>query len=263
MQHTSHEPFERLEHLEPKKRKWAGGIVIAVFVVFSLLLAWFVGRPMVRFVSEPQQFRAWVDAHGLWGRAAFTGMVLLQVVIAVIPGEPLEIGAGYAFGALEGTLLCLLGTTLGGMLVFGLVRRYGLRLVEVFFSREKIYSLRFMRDEKRLNLLTFLVFFIPGTPKDLLTYFVGLTPIPFGTFCWITAVARIPSIVTSTIGGSALGMKNYVFALIAFGATALLSLGGLLIYRSICRRHERQNSVPENASPRSSSEPGPPGVLPR
>ena len=196
------------------------------------------GPELLAFVADAPRFRAWVDSSGLWGRVAFVGMVVFQLIIAIIPGEPLEMGAGYAFGAVEGTLLCILGCVIGSALVFLFVRRFGVKLVEVFFSREKIRSLRFLQDSRRLNLLTFIVFFIPGTPKDLLSYFIGLTDMKLGTWLLITGVARIPSIVTSTVTGDALGLQNYQFALIAFGATLLLSLGGILVYRRLsARRH--------------------------
>ena len=213
-------------------------IAIIVALVFVGVVGYLVGKPMIEFVREPERFRAWVDSSGLWGRVAFVGMVVFQLIIAIIPGEPLEMGAGYAFGAVEGTLLCILGCVIGSALVFLFVRRIGVKLVEVFFSREKIRSLRFLQDSRRLNLLTFIVFFIPGTPKDLLSYFIGLTDMKLGTWLLITGVARIPSIVTSTVTGDALGLQNYQFALIAFGATLLLSLGGILVYRRLsARRH--------------------------
>ena len=213
-------------------------IAIIVALVFVGVVGYLVGKPMIEFVREPERFRAWVDSSGLWGRVAFVGMVVFQLIIAIIPGEPLEMGAGYAFGAVEGTLLCILGCVIGSALVFLFVRRFGVKLVEVFFSREKIRSLRFLQDSRRLSLLTFIVFFIPGTPKDLLSYFIGLTDMKLGTWLLITGVARIPSIVTSTVTGDALGLQNYQFALIAFGATLLLSLGGILVYRRLsARRH--------------------------
>lgn len=213
-------------------------IAIIVALVFVGVVGYLVGKPMIEFVREPERFRAWVDSSGLWGRVAFVGMVVFQLIIAIIPGEPLEMGAGYAFGAVEGTLLCILGCVIGSALVFLFVRRFGVKLVEVFFSREKIRSLRFLQDSRRLNLLTFIVFFIPGTPKDLLSYFIGLTDMKLGTWLLITGVARIPSIVPSTVTGDALGLQNYQFALIAFGATLLLSLGGILVYRRLsARRH--------------------------
>ena len=168
-------------------------------------------------------------------------MQILQVFFAVIPGEPMEFGAGYAFGAVEGTLLCLIGTTAGSMIIYFFVRRFGVRAVEIFFSREKIESLHFLRSEHKRNTLMFLLMLIPGTPKDLLSYFAPLTGMGPWTWLWITTVARIPSIVTSTIGGSALGVQNYVFAAIALGVTLLISGAGLLIYRRICRAHEKRS----------------------
>ena len=228
-----------MQMTDRQKKIWGIATVIGL-VVFMGLLCWFVGRPMIRFVSEPEKFRLWVDEHGIWGRLAFIGMVIFQIIVAIIPGEPLEIGAGYAFGAVEGTSLCLIGAVLGGAIVVLLVRRYGIKLVEVFFPKEKIMSLRFMQDSRRLELLVFIVFMIPGTPKDLLCYAVGLTNLRMRDWLWISLVARIPSIITSTIGGNALGERNYVFAAAVFAVTLLISLGGILLYRHICRKENEE-----------------------
>ena len=219
-----------------KKALYAAAI--AIFILFTLAVSWFVGRPLIRFVRQPEQFRAWVQGHGLLGQLAFLGMTVLQIVIAIIPGEPLELGAGYAFGFWRGTLLCEIGILLGGLLVFLFVRRFGVKAVEVFFPREKIESLRFLHNEKRLALWVFILFFIPGTPKDIMTYIVTLTPMKLSTFLLLSTVARLPSVVTSTIGGNALGTGKLTFALIVFGATALISALGILIYRRICKRSE-------------------------
>ncbi len=231
-------PSHNRPELSDKAKKYIAAASIAVFVLLTAAIAWFVGRPMLKFVSEPERFRDWVDSGGLMSRVYFLGMQLLQVFFAIIPGEPMEIGAGYAFGAVEGTLLCLAGTTIGSMAVYFFVRRFGVKAVEIFFSKEKIESLRFLRDAHRRNTLVFLLMLIPGTPKDLLSYFVPLTGMGPLTWLWITSVARIPSIVTSTIGGSALGVQNYVFAAVALGMTLLISGIGLLIYRRICRVHQ-------------------------
>ena len=228
---------ERAQLTEAHKKKiYLFAIVVAL--LFIAAVGYLVGKPMVEFVREPERFRAWVDSSGFVSRVVFVGMVVFQLIIALIPGEPLEMGAGYAFGAVEGTILCIIGCVIGSALVFLFVRRFGVKLVEVFFPREKIRSLRFLQDSRRLDLLTFIVFFIPGTPKDLLSYFIGLTDMKLGTWLLITAVARIPSIVTSTVTGDALGLKDYQFALIAFGVTLALSLAGILVYRRLsARRH--------------------------
>lgn len=223
-----------MTHRQKKLAAWCAGMI---FILFIGLTAWYIGTPMVRLVSQPQAFRAWVEAHGFGGKLLFVGMVILQVIVAIIPGEPLEIGAGYAFGAVEGTLLCLIGIAIGSTLVFLLVRKFGVPLVEVFFSVEKIRSLRFLQDSRRLNRLTFLLFFIPGTPKDLLCYFVGLTEMKLPVWMAISFFARIPSVVTSTLGGDALGTQSYLRAVIVFAVAAVLSAAGLYLY------HRLKNAV--------------------
>lgn len=229
-------------HLTVKQKKIISVLVLVLFLGFSALVAYFIGKPMISLVSEPEKFRAWVESRGNWGRLIFIGMMVFQVLIALVPGEPLEIGAGYAFGAAEGTILCVIGVTVGSIMVFGLVRRFGMRLVEVFFDTGKIKKLKFLQNEKRLDLITFLVFFLPGTPKDLLTYFVGVTDIKLSKFILIVSVARLPSIITSTVGGSALGIGKYELAVIVFGVTIAASLLGLFIYNRICKHRAKKNN---------------------
>ncbi len=221
-----------------RSKKIVSATVITAFILFCAAVGWFIGRPLIQFVGEPEKFRAWVNASGIWGMVAFVGMTVFQVIIAFVPGEPLEIGAGYAFGAFWGTVLCIIGITIGSLIVFWLVRTFGVKLLEVFFTYEKIKSLKFLQNEKRLALITFFLFFLPGTPKDLLTYFVGLTKIDFKGFLFIVAIARIPSIITSTIGGSFLGSEKYILAVIAFGVTLLISVIGWLVYNKISKKNK-------------------------
>lgn len=223
-----------------KQKKLIAWAAIAIFLLLSAVVGWFVGRPLVRFASQPEQFRQWVDGHGLMGCAAYVGMVFLQVVVAVIPGEPLEISGGYAFGAVRGSLLCLLGAFLGSVAVFALVRRFGRELVDIFFPREKLEKLKFLQSSPKRDTLFWLVFMVPGTPKDLLCYFAGLTDLSWGKWLLLCTVGRLPSVLTSTIGGDALGVKDYQFAVLVFAATLAVSAVGLLIYRALCRRHQRR-----------------------
>jgi len=230
------------ERLTLKQKRLFGFISIVLLIVFVALLSWYIGRPMIRFVSEPEKFRHWVDSKGFLGKIIFILMVFFQVVIAIIPGEPLEIGAGYAFGAIEGTILTMIGITLGSLIIFWLVKTIGTRFVEVFFSLEKIKSLKFLQNNKRLNLITFIVFFVPGTPKDLLSYFIGLTDIKLRNWLLIASFARLPSIVTSTFGGDALGEKEYKSAIIIFLVALIVSFLGWSVYKIICYYHNKRET---------------------
>jgi len=227
--------------LNEKNKKLIAVISIIIFIIFCGVVTWYIGRPLIKFVSEPEKFRTWVENYGFLGKLSFIGMVFFQVVIALVPGEPFEIGAGYAFGVIEGTILSEIGITLGSMVVFLAVKTFGVRLVEVFFSREKINSLKFLKDKKKRNVIIFLVFFLPGTPKDLLTYFVGLTDMKLSHFLLLASVARLPSVITSTVGGDALGGEDYIFAIIVFALTLIFSGVGLLIYNFIQKKKNKSN----------------------
>jgi uncharacterized membrane protein YdjX (TVP38/TMEM64 family) len=162
----------------------------------------------------------------------------LQVFIALIPGELIETAAGYAFGPVVGTLLCYAGVAAASSVIFLLTRRFGVRLVEIFVPREKINQLRFINTPKKRDGLIFLLFFIPGTPKDLLTYFVGLTDIKLSAFLILSLVARIPSVLSSTFGGHLLGEGQYWGAVALYGITGAVSLLGLMLYNRIVKKRQ-------------------------
>ena len=222
-----------------ERKPWIGVLLIVFAVLFSGFVAWFVGWPLVQWLGEPEQFRDWVSGKGAWGVLAFIGMMLVQVVIALIPGEPFEIAAGYAFGYFFGTLWCMVSIVLGSALIFFLVRRFGKRLVNLFFPDKELDNLRFLNSERKRSTVFFLLMLIPGTPKDLLSYVAGLTKIEFWHWMLIVAVARIPSVVTSVVGGSALGEERYVLAAIVFAATLIVSGIGILIYRQILKKKQQ------------------------
>lgn len=230
--------------LTAKQQKTIGIAAIVVAIIITALIIWLVGVPLVKFASQPEKFREWINDHGVGGRAAYMGMVIFQVIIAVLPGEPFEIAGGYSFGAVEGTILCIAASTIGSMLVFWLVRRYGTKLVEIFFSREKLSNVKFLKTKEKRDFIYLIIFMIPGTPKDLLSYAAGLTDIRVPVWLLICSLGRIPSIITSTVGGDALGTKNYWFAVIVFAVTLAVSTAGLLIYNRICDRH-KGGDVPE------------------
>lgn len=221
------------------QRRLAGAGGVLLLVILSVLLYWKVGAPLVRLASNPEQFRQWVEGFGIWGKAAYLGLVILQILAAFIPGEPLEIAGGYVFGALQGTLLCLLADFLGSALVFLLVRRFGVKLVRLFFSQEKVDSVGFLKSSPRRTLLYLIVFMIPGTPKDLLCYVGGLTDIRLPALLLIASLGRIPSVVTSAVGGDALGTGSFGFAAAVFAVTLLVSAAGLTLYHRLQKREKK------------------------
>ena len=221
-------------------------ILIAAWIVVIGLFAsvlWFVGRPMIQLARTPELFRDWVDSHGIWGKLLYMGMMALQVVVVLIPGEPFELAGGYAFGWFQGTVLALSGFVIGSSLVFTLVRKYGVKLVEVFFSKDKINELGFLKNPKKTKIIAFIIMMIPGTPKALISYLAGLTKLDMKEWLTIVAVARIPSLISSTIPGAAAGSENYVLAIVVWVLSLIISAFGVAYYRRICKEQAEEASA--------------------
>ncbi len=223
-----------------RRRRTVTVLSLCAAVLLAGFLTWVFARKLQQIGGTPEDFKAFIDSFGFAGILVGLGVQMLQVMVALIPGEVVEIGLGSAFGAVKGTLFCMLGVAVASALVFLAVKRFGVRLVELFFPREKIDSLRFINSEKKLKRMVFLLFFIPGTPKDLLTYFVGLTRMKLSDFLVVSLIARIPSVVSSTIGGNLLSEKDYVSAAVLFAVTGAVSLLGILLYDLVVKRQKKK-----------------------
>ncbi len=231
------------DKLTLKRKRIIAVISLVTVIGLMCLVAYFA---VYRFFSgnkAAENFEAFIESYGWWGRFVALGIQFLQVFIAFIPGEFVEVGLGLAFGAVEGTVICMIGVALGSAAVFLLVKKWGIRVAELFVDSRKINSLKFINSEKKLNYTVFILFLIPGTPKDLLCYIVPLTRMKTAEFMIITMLARIPSIVSSTIGGNLFGEGKYLEGAILLLVTGFFSIAGLKIYDIIIRKHTAEKAA--------------------
>ncbi|MGM9682638.1 MAG: TVP38/TMEM64 family protein [Eubacteriales bacterium] len=217
--------------------------VLSVFAVLSIVLA------VIGFIYIKKEFKDTDAFRDLVSRNYFLSVVVLilvcalQVIVALIPGELVEIVSGYAFGAWMGAVYCIIGATLGSVIVILISRKFGRRFVESIYPREKIDALPVLGDPKTRNIMTALLFLIPGTPKDLLTYAIGLTNQSIPMYILLTTFSRLPSVITSTMGGNALGDSEFFLALKIFAFTAAISLAGYLVYLRITNGGKKKNGT--------------------
>lgn len=228
------------KYLTPKRLvAIISALIAAALIAF---LTYFLWSKLNTIASSPEALRDVILSYGAGSYAVGLGIQVLQVFVALIPGELVELALGYSFGFLGGTAVCLLGIAIATVPIFLLTKKLGVRFAEIFVDREKIEQLSFIKSETKLKRLIFLLFFIPGTPKDLLTYFVGLTPLSLGDFLIITLTARIPSIVTSTASGYFFAEGNYLTSAVIYAVTGALSLFGIWSYKRITSRRKSKKS---------------------
>jgi len=190
------------------------------------------------YFENPQMFRDFVEQHYILGIFIMFFMFVIQVILALIPGGLLEVACGYAFGSVVGSLIAVAGIMTGSALTILLVRKFGKKFAELFYPKEKLDTIKILKNKKKRNVLVFLVFLIPGTPKDLLTYVVGLTDMSIPMYLLLTGIARTPAIVISTIGGDSLGLEKYWQGILFLIGLALASGIGVFIYRKIHKKEE-------------------------
>lgn len=213
------------------------GIILTLFLVLYLT----VGKSLTAFVTDTDSFKQWLDSYNGLSAAVFVFIRAFQTVIKIIPAEPLEIASGYAFGTFGGLALCSLGSFLGSLVIVMLSRFFGAKFVNAFINEEQINQLKIIGDKNNQRLFLIVFYLIPGTPKDIFTYIAGTLKINLVEFFVITTLARIPSIITSTICGAQISEKNYITALIVFLLTAFVTALCTLAYKKYNDKQKNPN----------------------
>lgn len=229
----SDKQFEETKHYS---KRYAATLLSVISVILAIL-AIVGGILLYEYIDD---LEAYAKEHIVVGSLIFSAICAIQVIVAFIPGEIVEVAAGVLFGPWWGTLFCLIAETLGSVIVILLVRKFGRRLVESLYPREKLDALPILNDPKKRNTFIFLLFAIPGTPKDFLTYIIGLTKVSIPMYILLTFFARIPSVITSTFMGASIGDGKLIQAVIILSATAVVSGIGYLVYLAIQKKNARK-----------------------
>jgi len=212
---------------------WINAVFLVIIIGILVYVSIEYAPEITRLVSHPKKFREFVLSYGQMSVLVFILFQILQVVIAIIPGEVVQIVGGYIFGTFWGTVYSFIGITTGYVIVFVIVRFFGFRLVKQMVSEaalEKFYSLI---NSPGSDITVFLLFLIPGVPKDILVYIAGLTPIKPFTFFIIISIARIPAMIGASYIGSNIQMENYIVAIIIFLIACILFIVGFIFKNRI------------------------------
>lgn len=212
-------------------------MILLVATIILLLLLTIKLLPLFKSIgtSEGQiEFKEKISSLGIGGVFVLLGMQLLQIVVPILPGEPIEFIAGMCYGTFGGMIVIFIGAFLSSCIIFFCVRKFGRDFIETFFKKESIEKLensKLLSNPQTLEMIFFILFLIPGTPKDLFVYIAGLLPIRTSRFLLISTFARFPSVISSTFAGSNIMKGNWHLSIISYAITFLLTGIAIVFYR--------------------------------
>ncbi|RYL90972.1 TVP38/TMEM64 family protein [Sporolactobacillus sp. THM19-2] len=217
-------------------------IVFLLITVGIIWLSWLYGPALTSLAANPGKLERFLNSFGGISILIFIGLQMIQVIIAVVPGELLEIAGGYIYGTLAGSLFSIIGIALGSAVNFFLGRLFGMSLLQLFISKEKLIKMSILLNGQKLKLAILILFLLPGIPKDILCYVGGLLPVRPLYFLSVSAAARIPALLISCYVGANLRKENFLLAAIVTGSSIIIIVLAFLLKKRITallHRHHR------------------------
>lgn len=218
-------------------------LLVFIFIIIRLIplfanLATSTGR--VEFGEQ-------IKSLGIVGAIQILLLEICKVVVVFLPGEPIELLSGMCFGPFLGTILIYIGVIFSTILIYLAVKKYGLALVEDIVPEDKFQKINDMlkNNAEKVELILFILYFLPLVPKDFLTYIGSLLPIRLGKFLFITLFARLPAVISSTIVGDSIIAGDIKTIVLAYVITYAISLTIAYIYNKNFKKSIREKKRQE------------------
>jgi len=230
------------------------GIIFAVLVLLLFFFSRYIPRPFSAFAPVGEEFddfegiysssdklSKFLQRLGPYSPAVFVLLQVLQVIGAPFPGELTGVAGGFVYGKPLGFLLSTVGLSLGSWVAFELASILGRPFVERFVRREVLQKFNFLTT-KAGTLICFVLFLVPGFPKDYLCYVLGLSRMRLSTFLLISIAGRMPGTYLLTMQGATIRNEQYHTFLMLLVASIVLFIVGYLyrnqVFDWLKHRHE-------------------------
>lgn len=223
---------------EQQHRRYARliiGVALIMVVVIGGIFAISHGKAVLDALVDGQRVQQEAQRLGVLAPLLLGALVVLQEVTVVIPSEPLELAAGYAFGFWKGALIYLLASAVGCCAILGVVRLAKHRVLRLFSHKRRAWFQQ-LATSHRFDLAILIAFFIPGLPKDVLAYGAALAGMRPLHLVAVTTVGRLPSVLAITLGSSYAASGDWRASAVVFALAAGVALGGLLLYHHVKRK---------------------------
>jgi uncharacterized membrane protein YdjX (TVP38/TMEM64 family) len=236
-----------------RRRLALRGIIFVSLVALLFFFSRYIPQPFSAFAPPGEEFddfeglysstdklSKFLQSLGPYSPAVFVLLQVLQVIAAPVPGELTGVAGGYVYGEFFGLILSTVGLTLGSWIAFELASILGRPFVERFVSHEALHKFDFLTTNTGAT-ICFLLFLIPGFPKDYLCYLLGLSRMKLGTFLLVSIVGRVPGTYLLNVQGAKFRDQEYYQVVVFSIASAAILLAAYLyrnkIYHWIKHRH--------------------------
>lgn len=198
-----------IEKLYEKVKKYKSYIGFGVILIFIIYAGYEYYNKYFYILKDPIKIKNVIMSYGKYSIVAFIVLQIIQVVVFFIPGEIVQISGGYIYGAVLGTIISFIGITIGSIAVYCISYFYGKPLVQKIVSKKDFKYFDKLLNLGNINLIVFLLYLIPGIPKDILGYICGISKISIKNFIVYSSLGRIPGIIISAYFGAKIYSKNY------------------------------------------------------
>lgn len=213
-----------------------------------LLFCIVIGLPIYVYFTYPElidrfksldQINQLLKQHRTASIFTYMGLQIFQIVVSILPGQALQFAAGYAYSFWFGLLFSIIGVAFGTVITFYLARILGKEALHVIFGEEKFSKFVHTLNSKRSLLVLFVIFLIPGIPKDVFTYAAGVSEIKVIPFLLISLVARMPAMIGSIMMGSMFHSGSYLGLIIIGAVASILFIAGLMHRENLIKWTDR------------------------
>ena len=202
--------------------------ILLALLLLGVVIACFKLYPIFIRIQNDEMYRneivEQIQSTGIWGGLILILIQVVQTILAIIPSGPVVIIAGMMYEPWIAVLICLIGQTLGALLVIGLVKLFGYTFISLFVDLEKVKQFKILKNEKKCAVLMFSYSLIPLLPKDPLAFVVPFTKVKTWVFLVITFVARTPMTIVSVVFGNSIISGEFGLGIIIAGISLLLAI---------------------------------------
>jgi uncharacterized membrane protein YdjX (TVP38/TMEM64 family) len=222
---------------DPKKDKTVKTIL--AILKFAVLVGIIVAIPLLLYFQFPEvilQFRsletvnAMLDEYKSYSMLIYIALQIFQIVVSVIPGQIIQLAAGYAFGLGMAYILTIVGIGIGTIATFYLAKILGRDILYLIFGEKKLEKFIKLLNSKKAFVAILILFLFPGIPKDLFVYAAGVSKIRPIPFLLLNLAARSPALICSLLFGTMFRTENYA-GMIAIGAVVAVIAIFAIIFR--------------------------------